>query len=66
MLNISKSVSSTMLLVLVIFEIPSSAFAYLIDGGHTDDNTLTFFSKTLSTLIEVLEEEAGVALNWPK
>ena len=31
-----------------------------------DDNTLAYFSKTLSNLVEVLEEEAGVALTWLK
>ena len=30
--------------------------------NYADDNTLAYFSKTLSNLIEVLEEEAGVAL----
>ena len=34
--------------------------------NYTDDNTLAYFSKTLSNLIEVLEEEAGVALTWLK
>ncbi len=34
--------------------------------NYADDNTLVYFSKTLSNLIEVLEEEAGVALNWLK
>ena len=34
--------------------------------NHADDNTLAYFSKTLSNLIEVLEEEAGVALTWLK
>ena len=33
---------------------------------YADDNTLAFFSKTLSYLIGVLEKEAGVALNWLK
>ena len=33
---------------------------------YADDNTLAYFSKTLSNLIEVLEEEAGVALTWLK
>ena len=31
-----------------------------------DDNTLAYFSKTLSNLIEVLEEEAGVHLTLLK
>ena len=30
--------------------------------NYADDNTLTYFSKSLSNLIGVLEEEAGVAL----
>ena len=34
--------------------------------NYADDNTLAYFSKTLSNLIEVLEEEAGVALTWLK
>ena len=34
--------------------------------NHADNNTLAYFSKTLSNLIEVLEEEAGVALTWLK
>ena len=34
--------------------------------NDADDNTLAYFSKTLSNLIEVLEEEAGVALTWLK
>ncbi len=34
--------------------------------NYADDNTLAYFSKTLSNVIEVLEEEAGVALNWLK
>ena len=35
--------------------------------NYADDNTLAgFFSKTHSNLIGVLEEEAGVALNWLK
>ena len=34
--------------------------------NYVDDNTLAFFSKTLSHLIGVPEEEAGVALNWLK
>ena len=34
--------------------------------NYADDNTLAYFSETLSNLIEVLEEEAGVALTWLK
>ena len=34
--------------------------------NYADDNTLTYFSKTLSDLIGVLEEEAGIALTWLK
>ena len=34
--------------------------------NYADDNTLAYFSKTLSNLIGVLEEEAGVALTWLK
>ena len=34
--------------------------------NYADDNTLAYFSKTLSNLIEVLEEEAGVALTLLK
>ena len=34
--------------------------------NNADDNTLAYFSKTLSNLIGVLEEEAGVALTWLK
>ena len=34
--------------------------------NYADDNTLASFSKTLSHLIGVLEEETGVALNWVK
>ena len=34
--------------------------------NYADDNTLAYFAKTLSNLIEVLEEEAGVALTWLK
>ena len=34
--------------------------------NYADDNTLAYFSKTLSNLIEVLEEEAGFALTWLK
>ncbi len=34
--------------------------------NYADDNTLAYFSKTLSNLIEVLEKEAGVTLTWLK
>ena len=34
--------------------------------NYADDNTLAYFSKNLSNLIEVLEEEVGVALFWLK
>ena len=34
--------------------------------NYADDNTLAFFSKTLSYLSGVLKEETGVALNWLK
>ena len=34
--------------------------------NYADDNTLTYFSKTPSDLIGVLEEEVGVALTWLK
>ena len=34
--------------------------------NYADDSTLAYFSKTLSNLVEVLEEEAGVALTWLK
>ena len=34
--------------------------------NYADDNTLAYFSETLSNLIEVLEEEAGAALTWLK
>ena len=33
---------------------------------YATDDTLAYFSKTLSNLIEVLETEAGVALTWLK
>ena len=34
--------------------------------NYADDNTLAFCYKTLSHLIGVLEEDAGVAFNWVK
>ena len=34
--------------------------------NYADDNTLAYFSRTLPNLVRVLEEEAGVALEWLK
>ena len=34
--------------------------------NYADDNTLAYFSRTLPNLVRVLEEEAGVALDWLK
>ena len=34
-----------------------------VPSNSADDNTLAYYSKTLN-LIEVLEEESGVALTW--
>ena len=34
--------------------------------NYADDNALDYFSKTLLNSIEVIEEEAGVALTWLK
>ena len=34
--------------------------------NYADDNTLVCFSRTLPNLVQVLEEEAGVASDWMK
>ena len=34
--------------------------------NYADDHTLAGFSRTLPNLVQVLEEEAGVALDWLK
>ena len=32
--------------------------------NYADDNTLAYFSKSMPHLINILEKETGVALNW--
>ena len=32
--------------------------------SYTDDNTLAYFSKSISDLVNTLEKETGVALSW--
>ena len=49
----------------ILFNIYINDLFLFINGetlrNDADDKTLAYFSKTLSNLIEVLEEEAGVA-----
>ena len=54
----------------ILFNIYINDLVFFINRAtlhnYADDNTLAYFSKTLSNLIGVLEEEAGVALTWRK